>query len=126
MLLFDFFELFIVAFENFHNQFMQFLACFGEHSSSRRSGPIVFTPSTSDDFRSRCHEACLYQSVQNRIQCPRAQAIAMSFEFVGDFRTVDWLFRRMVQDMQANEAAIHIPGKSIGSHIEYQYRISIV
>src|SRR5437870_12857036 len=55
--------------------------------------------------------------MERRVEGPRADAVTVPRQLLGDFRAVNRLFGRVVEKVQANEAVEEMPGDGIVSHV---------
>src|SRR5579875_2854442 len=126
MLLTNGLERLIVIFENLGDQLLQFATGLFEDALARGCGLVIFAPPPLHHFRMLAQITQAFEQTQSRIESAGTETVAVANQLLGDFGAVDWFLRRMIENVQANEAREKVACEGIVNHGRCsQYRILI-
>lgn len=106
-----------IVLEQFAEQFVHLDFGGGEGFFAGLGGGVDPASDTARSLLRRGQQTPLLKTMQDRIEGARAHLVAVPSQLLDHRKPVDRLMRRMVQNVQPDQAGVE---KSIISHIEYR------
>jgi hypothetical protein len=97
-------ERLIPVLDDFAHELLQLSGCFHKDFSAPEGRLVIFPSFPLYNFGSAAKKAELLQQMQRRIQGSLAETVTMANQLFGDFRAIDRLLGRVVQDVQTDKA----------------------
>jgi len=106
-------EWLILVLDDFAHELLQLATCLHEDLAARRRRLVILPSFSQNHFGSAAEIAQLFQQMKRRIKRSLTETVIVSNQFFGDFRAVNRLLGRVVQDVQADKTIKKMPDNGI-------------